>query len=293
MRIAYIGSFKKLWDEEYIARAFEALGHTVGRIPVTSRLSDVTRDLDVFGPNLVLWAKLKTPWASELVDFCRARGYRTACWVFDLYWNYHRERELASPAFMADYVFTTDGGDHPWERYGVRHRCVRQGIHRPECSIETVPLSGKDIGVLFVGTYNPNNPERNATLAAVDEKFGLTWVGKEDADECRGMKLNRLYARAHVVIGDSVYSPGYWSNRVVETLGRGGFLIHQEVEGLKEEYPNLATYRRGDTNDLLNKIAFYLGYHDKREAAIRANFEKVRDNYTCEDKCRELLELCR
>jgi hypothetical protein len=292
VRIAYIGKFRKLWDEEYIARGFESLGHTVGRIDELTRLDHIQRDLLAFKPALVVWAKLQHPRADEIVAFCKANGFKTACWVFDLYWNYPRQGQLATPAFKADHVFTTDGGEHPWSAYGIlRHTCVRQGIHAPECYREPVPSEGKDIDVLFVGSFNPSNSERNETLSRLAGAFALTWVGKDDSDECRGPKLNRLLARAKVVVGDSVYSPRYWSNRVVETLGRGGFLIHRDVEGIRDEYPSLVTYD-GTYQDLKKKVDFYLAADDERERITQANFEWVRGRYTCEKKCATILASC-
>lgn len=92
------------------------------------------------------------------------------------------------------------------------------------------------------------------------------------------------------MIGDSVYSPNYWSNRVVETLGRGGFLIHREVEGLSKEYPDLVTYEKDNYEDLKNKIKFYLLNYDKRYEIIQKNFDWVKNNYTIEHKIKELCQ---
>jgi spore maturation protein CgeB len=126
-------------------------------------------------------------------------------------------------------------------------------------------------------------------LAKIEADFNLTWIGKNDANEMRGTALNYLYAKTKVVVGDSVISPNYWSNRVVETLGRGGFLIHKEVEGIKEEYPYLVTYT--DYGDLKAKITYYLAHDDERMEIIKKNYEWVLNNYTCDKKCAELIKL--
>lgn len=286
MKIIYIAKFKKMWGEEYIARGFESLGHKVGRIDVGTRLKDIIRDIDGFKPDIVIFAKFTHPYAQTVIDHCKKNKIKTVCWVFDLYWNYAREYQLNTPAFTADYVFTTDGGNHDWSKYGINHNCVRQGIFEREC---VMLESEKEIDVLFVGSFNPNNAERNKILKLVAEDFNFTWIGKSDDNEVRGMRLNELYAKTKVVIGDSVYSPSYWSNRVVETLGRGGFLIHVEVEGIKEEYPHLVTYKRGDYEDLKNKIEYYLSHDKERNAIITKNFNLVKEKYTCTQKCKELL----
>lgn len=288
MRITYIGKFEKLWDEEHIARSFEALGHTVSRVPEALGPQEMLREIDTFKPDLVIFAKFRHHTASYVIESCKRRGIRTACWVFDLYFGYTRENQLREPAFTADYVFTTDGGSHPWSRYGItRHRCVRQGIYEPECYV--APSQPKEHDVLFVGTHNASNPERLRALAHLASKFKLDRVGDDNPDAVRGTALNDLYAKTRVVVGDSVYSPGYWSNRVVETLGRGGFLIHVDVPGLREEYPDLVTYPRGDHDELERLVRFYLANDGAREAIIQKNFELVRSRYTCAKKCAELL----
>lgn len=290
MRILYIGKFGRLWDEEYIARSFEMLGHTVGRESENTSLREMLRDIDDWKPDIVLFAKLQLPYAEKLLEECKKRKIKTVCWIFDLYWGYSREHRIKTDAcFKADRVFTTDGGnDLKWDVAGIYHDCVRQGIYTPEC----VMLEGEKIyDVVFVGSDNPNN-NRGEMLEKIRKDFDFHWFGKEDTNAVRGMELNKLFAQTKVVVGDSVYSPHYWSNRVVETLGRGGFLIHAEVEGLKEEYPHLVTYKRGDYADLEAKIQYYLDHDDERNDIIKKNFEWVRDNYTCEKKCRELIRLC-
>ena len=78
----------------------------------------------------------------------------------------------------------------------------------------------------------------------------------------------------------------------METLGRGGFLVHQDVPGIREEYPDLVTYPRGDVDALLETIGRYLEDPVERERVTEANFTLVRDRYTCAHKCAELLKLC-
>lgn len=287
MKIIYIAKFNKMWDEEYIARGFEDLGHTVGRINEATRVRDILRDIQSFKPDLVIFAKFQQPHAEQVINECKRLKIKTVCWVFDLYFGYNRQYQLESPAFKADYVFTTDGGEHDWFRYAINHNCVRQGIFERECVLVE---DEKEHDVIFVGSFNPYNVERNKILEKIDKDFDFKWFGKEDSDAIRGMKLNELYAKSKIVVGDSVYSPHYWSNRVVETLGRGGFLIHMEVEGLKEAYPHLVTYKRGDYEDLKKKIEYYLKNDKQRNDIIKKNYKWVRDNYTCSKQCQRLID---
>lgn len=288
MKIAYIGNFQKMWDEEYIARAFEELGHQVGRI--TEHDPKILQQIQWFAPDVVLWAKLRTPQALRVVDYCRRNKIKTVCWVWDLYWDYeNREHKIQTdPMFQADLVFTSDGGHQKqWESVGIKHKCIRQGIHEPECYREDAE---KEYDVVFVGSMNVFNSDRNSMISKIKEDFDLHWFGKDNSDEIRGPKLNRLYGKTKIVVGDSVYSPNYWSNRVVETLGRGGFLIHQYVEGIEKEYPYLVTYKRGDYKDLKEKIGHYLQNPKEREALIEKNLQWVKENHLCKHRCKELCE---
>jgi hypothetical protein len=235
MKIAFIGKFKRMDDEEYIALGFEAIGHTVLRIEDSTPALDICAQLKEV--NLVLWTKLRVDNPSLVVAHCKLRDLKCACWVFDLYFDYHREYQLAThPAFKADYVFTTDGGHQKeFEALGINHHCVRQGIANSECYLE--PLVAPK-GVIFVGTDNPMNPYRTEMISSVKKYSSeFEWIGRGDPTEVRGTDLNKLYARKKIVIGDSVYSPRYWSNRIVETLGRGGFLIHQTSQVSRRSIP--------------------------------------------------------
>lgn len=285
MRIAIVGKFKRLHDEEYIARSFEALGHEIYRIDQTGRPSNARTVLDTIRPEIVLFTKWEN---MPERGFFSAMGTTTVCWLFDLYWGYQREYRIHNaPYFRADRVFTTDGGhDEAFKAVGVPHQCVRQGIYRPECYIaEGIP----DNTVLFVGSHNPANLEREKMLQFVFNNFELRWYGKDDTNELRGHALNLAFANNKIVVGDSVWSPFYWSNRVVETLGRGGFLIHVDVPGIKEEYPDLVTYPRGDYAELKRLISYYLEHEEERQQIVHKNFEWVKERYTMDKKCAELL----
>lgn len=280
MKIAFVGKFKNLYDEEYIARSFESLGHTIERVNEKLASGEIIERLDSFNPDLVLWTKLAVGEQQKIRDYCKK--YKTACWVFDLYIGYQREARLHTPAFTADYVFTTDGGhQEEFKELGINHNCVRQGIWKDECIL--YPFTGIENEIIFIGSENPYYPERTSLI----KELGAKWYGRFNTNEIRGLSLNELYSKSRIVIGDSVYSPNYWSNRVVETLGRGGFLIHREVEGISEEYPYLVTYK--DLDDLKSKIDYYTHNEEERREIVKKNFEWVKNNYTCEKQCQKLL----
>lgn len=288
MKIAYIGKFNKMWDEEYVAQGFEKLGHNVLRIPEMRKMNIVLDAIDDFKPDFVIWAKLQVPYPQQLVKEIKKRLIPTVCWVWDLYWGYNRENQiLTNPMFQADIVITSDGGnDKKWKEAGIKHFCVRQGIYDKECFAEK---KSKELELVFVGSPNAFNKERQEILERLKQDYKFYWFGKSNTDDVRGTHLNKLYAKTKIVVGDSVYSPYYWSNRVVETLGRGGFLIHQEVPGLKKEYPYLVTYKKNDYEDLKSKIDYYLKNNNQREDIIKKNLLWVKENHLIEQRCNEVI----
>ncbi len=283
-KIAYLGKFNVLHNEEYIARSFEMVGCEVLRVPETHPSAfSVVMD---YKPDFVLTAKFNVLRGNFILEQFRNHKIPTVSWTFDLYWDYTRESRIHTDGcFKTDLVITTDGGhDDRWESVGIRHRCVRQGIYKPECKI--VPGIKKH-NLIFVGSANPNNKGRSKILSLLSQRYQLRWFGRDNSDEVRGMQLNELYGKTRVVVGDSVESPHYWSNRVVETLGRGGFLIHKNVPGIKEEYPDLVTYETEE--ELFDKVFQYMSDDVSREEIVQKNFKHVLKNYTMDKKCLEVL----
>lgn len=291
MRIVFIGKFNKSWDEEYIAEGFEHLGHEVVRVDHLSSPQEIQDALERYTPDILLYCKWEQPKELDaIINAQKKTGLKTVCWLFDLYIGYPREYQVSTRRFFrSDYVFTTDGGhQEEFKRLGVNHYCVRQGIRASECVLE----EGNPVGVAFIGSDNPLHPYRQKMLGQIMLHFpNFKWYGRGNTDEVRGMELNKVFANTKIIIGDSVTSPYYWSNRVVETLGRGGFLIHPAVEGIKEEYPYLVTYEPGNIQDLRNKINYYLNHEQERKDIIKLNIDWVKNNYTIEKKCQELLNV--
>lgn len=283
-KIAFIGKFVNLYDEEYIARSFEILGCQVRRIPQYLPPFDIKEALLSFKPDILLYTKWECPLELKpTIETLKQTGMKTVCWLFDLYFDYQREYHVKNKSFFkSDYVFTTDDGhQRRFDELGINHKCVRQGIYKPECVL--FPFQSIDNEIVFVGSNSPIYPERSKLV----QELGAVWYGKKNTNELRGVALNELYAHSRIVIGDSFPSAHYWSNRVVETLGRGGFLIHREVEGIKEVFPHLVTYNTKE--DLLKKIAYYTKHEEERRELVRKNFINVRDNHTMDVKCQLLL----
>lgn len=248
------------------------------------------------GIDLVLFAKFKVGdygIKQKFLEFLKERKVKSAMWTWDLYFGLQRSSLLRSdPVFKCDFVFTPDGGNQAeFEKLGINHKLLRQGIYEDYC-VRGTPEEKYTNDIVFVGCVNPQWRFREDVCASL-KKYDFRRYGGDDTYEVRGGRLNALYSSVKIVVGDSVYSPHYWSNRIYETLGRGGFLIHPMIEGLEKEYEpykHFIPFKYGDIESLHEKIDYYLAHPEERKKIANAAFEHTKQKHTVKHRCEELLK---
>jgi spore maturation protein CgeB len=106
-----------------------------------------------------------------------------------------------------------------------------------------------------------------------------------------------LYASTKVVVGDTLCPnfkyPDYWSDRIYETLGRGGFLIHPYIKGLEKEFEDkkhVVFYEYNNWNQLQDLINYYLENDKEREKIRKAGHELVKKSYTYKNRWQSILK---
>jgi hypothetical protein len=136
-------------------------------------------------------------------------------------------------------------------------------------------------------SYHPEYPFRGELLAFLKEVYGERF---KIFQGYRGQALNDLYASIRVVVGDSCFGgvDRYWSDRIPETLGRGGFLIHPSTSGLT--IPGLVTFEPGNLSQLQDRIDYYLDNPDRRAFLQIAANDWVKDNETYTNRMTTLLK---
>jgi len=154
--------------------------------------------------------------------------------------------------------------------------------------------------VIFVGSknyhsewsYRPNLI--NWLQTTYNERFRL--FGGDGLGVKRGADLNDLYAKTKVVVGDTLcinYDyPHYWSDRIYETIGRGGFIIHPYIKGIEEHFENgkhCVFYQYGDFVHLKSLIDYYLENDEEREKIRLAGHEHVKNNHTYKHRWQQIL----
>lgn len=323
MRIAYLGNFtQEHCTEVHLALTLEDLGHQVLRLQEDGYLpEELGNILDQASIDLFLFTRT---WGNTLklehLERLRERKIPSASYHLDLYVGLarqylHEGKTLESvlqndPFWQTDFVFTPDGNPESeimFEQNDVNHIYMKPGVYKKECYL--AESEGKKYDVLFVGGGDrpgsesgyghPEWPYRDKLIGwlydTYKEKF--TKYGHPQPT-VRNKQLNQLYADTRVVVGDSVClgfeHSYYWSDRVYETIGRGGFLIHPYIKGLEEEFidgENIVFYNYNDFDDLKRKIDYYLDHPKKREAIRAAGQEFVKNNATYHNRLERMLEI--
>lgn len=333
MTIAYVGNYtQRHCTEVHLALTLEALGHEVIRLQENELADGWVGNLLRSNPelNMVLYTRT---WGDRVtladLAYLRERQIVTASYHLDLYVglarkHLHQGKTLeevlqTDPFWRTDFVFTPDNDPASQEIFkqnGVNHYYMKPGVYKPECyTAQALPDSPfeKIHDVLFVGggdyPGSPNgyggdggHPEwqyRDELIQWLRETYGdrFTKFGNPQPT-VRNEDLNQLYAKSKVVVGDSVCigfnHSYYWSDRVYETIGRGGFLIHPYIKGLEEEFTDGETivfYEYGNWDQLKEKIDYYLGHEDEREQIRLAGHEFVKNHATYNDRMAKMLDI--
>jgi len=232
-----------------------------------------------------------------MVSQLRASGVKTASFHLDRYRGLNQldgreDRVGVHPWWFTDRVFTADGGRESAEFFasrGVTHSWLPPGVIARDCHPGTFRKSlASRVGFVGSPSYHPEYPFRSKLLDWLKEIYGSDFRLYQGF---RGEALNDAYASCEVVVGDSCFAGAdhYWSDRVPETLGRGGFLIAPATDGLR--IPGLVTFRAGDLRELKEKVDYYLKWPEERDWLRRCAHVWVRNNETYTQRMRKLLDV--
>lgn len=311
--IAYCGNFTPPHStENHCKKAFENLGHTVW--PIQESGLDWTTLPDLVAGSDVFWwtrtAGYDPPDLEAQARAIKSLNVPTVGGHLDRWVGLHREPDVhRSPFFRLDWLFTADGG-HPefWAEHGINHHWSPPGILSDECDLGTFRQEyAVDVG--FVGNLrNYGHKEwtmyRRHLYRFLTRRYRFkVWEGG-----IRGRDLADLYQSVKVLVGDSCLAGSgpllpqqvrggttrYFSDRIPETLGRGGFLIHPRVEGVTDalfvEGEHLACYELGDFAELGEKIDYYLANEAERLRIARQGREWMMANHTYEHRLTRILD---
>lgn len=319
MIISYVGNRKnKASDgksfntENHIALTLEKLGHTVNfiqedEIPFAA-LPEMVKGSDMF-----LWTRT---WPDKVIHAdlraIEAMGIPTVSFHLDLYSNIARDggMSIKSPFWSTQYVFSPEGSAKAKEVFksnGINQFYLPPGVFEDECYIAE-PVEEFKHDIVFVGGGNYIHgewPYRGQLLNWLRQTYGDRFVKYGNPERTiRGEELNKLYSSCKIVIGDSLCKDFtdeyYWSDRVFETTGRGGFLIHPYIKGLEEHFildmhgmEELITYEYGNFSLLQKQIDRFLRNDTWREEVRLAGHNRTKTTNTYTQRMEQMLGVLR
>lgn len=310
MIITFVGNFYVSYTSEtHHANTLESLGHTVHRLQegkaiaeqifVYAEKSDLLVFIHTHG-----WQTPGRTTLAQVFDWLKDKGIPTMTYHLDLWFGLDRQKDLESDSFYRTigHFFTVDKKMADWfnENTSVKGHYLQAGVYEPECYIaEKVQQPPHEIA--FVGSrgYHPEWQYRPQLIDWLKETYGQRFAhyGNDGNGVIRGEALNRLYADTKVVVGDTLCLnfdyPYYWSDRVYETMGRGGFIIHPYIKGMEEHFEDgkhLAFYTYGDFDELKEKIDYYLEHDTERETIRMAGFEYIKKNHTYTNRWQTIIK---
>ena len=300
MKIVFVGNFDVPFStESHHKRTWEAMGHQVAALQQNRTTTEAI--LGACQGAQLLQITFTHGWSlggkmspEEMLQRVRDMGIPSFSYHLDLFFGLSTldkrdERTGNHWSWKVDHFFSTDGAhEAEYKARGVNHHYLPPGVVEYGCFKGTpCEIFASDIG--FVGSigYHPEYPFRTRMVEALKKHYGprfRTYAGMREA------ALNNVYASIKVVVGDHCFAgqPYYWSDRLPETCGRGGFLLYPRTEGIT--IPT-ALYKPQDMGDLIQKIDYYLAHDDERLQIRDAAFEHVKQNDTYTQRLQEVLRV--
>lgn len=317
---AYLGNFDPPHStENEVRKALEALGHRV--LPLQEgavRAVDVPRKAS--DADLLIWTQTYSlaeqggtlAERRQMVDTLRAQGTPTVGVHLDRWWGLSRQDQIdREPFFRVDLLCTADGGhDAQWRQAGVNHVWMAPAVSEFEC-VPAEPSDEYAADVAFVGNWGGSYHREWRHRRELVRWLRRTYRNRvrlwpeRGQPAVRGDELRALYASVKVVVGDSCLAPTadgkpmsrYCSDRLPETLGRGGLLVHPHVDGvtdgtLYEAGEHLACWTLGNWRQLQQAVDRLLEDAEERTRIVKAGREHVLTHHTYTQRMVEVLDEC-
>lgn len=308
-KITFLGNFDVDYSSEsHHAKTLENMGHTVIRLQEgqvdSQKIYDTATESDVFvWVHTHGWVTPGLMSMSAVLNELKILRIPSVTYHLDLWFGLDREQDLKDDPFylQVDHFFATDKLMADWfnENTDVKGHYLPAAVFEPETEMLKGNLQND---VIFVGSkgYHPEWAYRPLLLDWLEETYGDRFGHYSGEAEAKGLKrglhLNQLYADSKVTVGDSLCIgfnyPYYWSDRVYETLGRGGFLIMPYIQGIEETFEDgkhMVFYEYGDFKQLKMLIDYYLEHDSEREAIRRQGHELVKNQHTYTQRWERIL----
>lgn len=311
MKIAYIGNFEPEFSTENdVRKAFEFLGHELIQLQENKVTPSHVRNIALTSDMLLITSTWDN--ALDLKEMltifkeCAEKKIPTVTLHLDTFWGKSRggRKWWLNPMFYTAFIFTADGDyqdewllygkNHIWLPPAVRHDAVSEGNFREEyaCDVAFVGSNG-------IGYHEDVWPDRKILVDNLREMCRKNnWIfknpGGDEPKINRSTDMNDFYASAKVTVGDSLClkkeKSKYWSDRVPEATGRGGFLIMPKIDALSKQGWNIPRYDWGDYEMLETMLKHFINQDSSREEIRKLNFNNTKENHTYVNRAQTILK---
>jgi hypothetical protein len=307
-KITFLGNFRVDYStESHHVKTLESLGHKVIKLQEAEATSEIILQ-NAKESNLFVWVHThgwSTPGKMTMESVLKSlkkSNIPSMTYHLDLWFGLRRQRDLKrDPVYLyIDHFFTVDSQMADWfnKNTNVRGHYLPAAVFDQECAYTPQKL---EHDVVFVGSKNyhaewPYRPKLINWLEATYKNSFELW-GSQGRGVVRGNDLNKLYATTKVVVGDTLCPkfsyPDYWSDRVYETVGRGGFIIHPYISGMEKHFTDrehLVFYDFNNFEQLKDLIDYYLAHPEEAEAIRKAGLKHVRNKHTYKNRWEHILK---
>jgi len=307
-KITFLGNFRvDFTSESHHSKTLESLGHEVIRLQESEATAEMVLQ-NAIDSSLFIWVHTHG-WNTigrftmeDVLLELKKHKIPSMTYHLDLWFGLRRQKDLRrKPVYQyIDHFFTVDSKMADWfnSNTSVKGHYLPAGVYDKECTY-TPAIATEE--VIFVGskTYHPEWPYRPKLINFLNQAYGKRFnlYGREGVKMVRGQELNNLYAATKVVVGDTLCPdfayPDYWSDRIYETIGRGGFLIHPYIKGLEKEFEDkkhVVFYEYNNLDQLKELVDYYLEHDEEREQIRRSGHELVKNNYTYKNRWQTILK---
>jgi glycosyltransferase involved in cell wall biosynthesis len=307
-KITFLGNFRvDFTSESHHSKTLESLGHEVIRLQESEATAEMVLQ-NAIDSSLFIWVHTHG-WNTigrftmeDVLLELKKHKIPSMTYHLDLWFGLRRQKDLRrKPVYQyIDHFFTVDRKMADWfnSNTSVKGHYLPAGVYDKECTY-TPAIATEE--VIFVGskTYHPEWPYRPKLINFLNQAYGKRFnlYGREGVKMVRGQELNNLYSSTKVVVGDTLCPdfnyPDYWSDRIYETIGRGGFLIHPYISGLEKEFEDkkhVVFYEYNNLDQLKQLIDYYLEHDEEREQIRRSGHELVKNNYTYKNRWQTILK---
>jgi len=311
MKIVYCGNRTNLASdgksfntENHIALTLEKLGHEVVFLQ-ENRLPIGWQNMNA---NIFIWQRT---WPGIVTEHdlrqIESKGIKTVSFHLDKYAGIKRDGGMGvgSAFWKTQYVFSPENSPESrriFKERGINQHYLPPAVFEDECYIAE-PVNKFKHDIVFVGGgeeyAHPEWPYRGKLVRWLRETYGDRFAKYGGRDgTIRGTELNQLYSSSKVVIGDSLckdfMDTYYWSDRLTEVIGRGGFIIHPYIAGITDNFVDrkeAVYYSYDNFTQLKNLIDYYLEHDDEREAIRIAGNARCKLDHTYTNRMKRLLEV--